>query len=137
MTAVAAALIDGGLAPGDRVAVWAPNDCDWVLAALGALSAGGVLVPVSTRFTGPEALDVIGRSGARVLFVAGDFLGVDRLGGAARRRGRPLAVGRGAAGLGSALVVRMPGRLGRVRAAAGRAVPTAVTRRAGRGGAAG
>jgi acyl-CoA synthetase (AMP-forming)/AMP-acid ligase II len=39
-----------------------------------------VLVPVSTRFTGPEALDVIGRSRARALFVAGDFLRVDRLG---------------------------------------------------------
>ena len=51
-----------------------------MLAALGALTAGGVLVPVSTRFTGPEALDVIGRSGARALFVAGGFLGVDRLG---------------------------------------------------------
>jgi HIP---CoA ligase len=80
VTAVAAALIDGGLAPGDRVAVWGPNDHYWVLAALGALAAGGALVPVSTRFTGPEALDVIGRSGARALFVAGDFLGVDRLG---------------------------------------------------------
>jgi acyl-CoA synthetase (AMP-forming)/AMP-acid ligase II len=80
VTAVAAALISGGLAPGDRVAVWAPNGSEWVLAALGALSAGGVLVPVSTRFTGPEALDVIGRSGARVLFVASDFLGADRLG---------------------------------------------------------
>ena len=42
-----------------------------MLAALGALGAGATLVPVSTRFTGPEALDVIGRSGARVLFVAG------------------------------------------------------------------
>src|SRR5690242_9373330 len=51
-----------------------------MLAALGALSAGAVLVPVSTRFTGPEALDVIVRSGARALFVAGNFLGVDRLG---------------------------------------------------------
>jgi len=80
VTAVAAALIEGGLAPGDRVAVWGPNDGYWVLAALGALTAGGVLVPVSSRFTGPEALDVIGRSGARVLFVAGDFLGVNRLG---------------------------------------------------------
>ena len=80
VAAVAGALIDGGLRPGDRVAVWAPNTCEWVLAALGALSAGGVLVPVSTRFTGPEALDVIGRSGARVLFVASDFLGADRLG---------------------------------------------------------
>ena len=79
VTAVAAALVAEGVAPSDRVAIWAPNDCYWVLAALGALSAGGVLVPVSTRFTGPEALDVISRSGARALFVAGDFLGVDRL----------------------------------------------------------
>ena len=77
---VAAALISAGLDPGDPVAVWGPNDVRWVLAALGTLAAGGVLVPVSTRFTGPEALDVIGRSGARALFVAGNFLGVDRLG---------------------------------------------------------
>ncbi len=102
VTAVAAALIDGGLAPGDRVAVWAPNTGQWVLAALGTLSAGGVLVPVSTRFSGPEALDVIGRSGARVLFVAEDFLGVDRLGAL-----RAAASGGGLAGL--SLVVRMPG----------------------------
>jgi HIP---CoA ligase len=80
VTAAAAALVAAGVAPGDRVALWGPNDRHWVLAALGALSAGGVLVPVSTRFTGPEALDVISRSGARALFVAGDFLGVDRLG---------------------------------------------------------
>jgi acyl-CoA synthetase (AMP-forming)/AMP-acid ligase II len=87
VTAVAAALIDYGLAPGDRVAVWAPNTGQWVQAALGAMSAGGVLVPVSTRFTGPEALDVISRSGARVLFVAGDFLGADRLGALLRAAG--------------------------------------------------
>jgi acyl-CoA synthetase (AMP-forming)/AMP-acid ligase II len=104
VTAVAAALIDGGVAPGDRVAVWAPNTGQWVLAALGTLSAGGVLVPVSTRFTGSEALDVIERSGARVLFVAGDFLGVDRLGAL---RAAAAASGGGLDGL--ALVVRMPG----------------------------
>ena len=74
---VAAALTGCDLAPGDRVAVWGPNDRYWLLTALGTLAAGGVLVPVSTRFTGPEALDVIGRSGARWLFVADDFLGVD------------------------------------------------------------
>ena len=76
---VARALIAEGIAPGDRVAIWCPNTDDWVLAALGALSAGATLVPVSTRFTGGEALDVIGRSGARALLVADHFLGADRL----------------------------------------------------------
>jgi HIP---CoA ligase len=100
---VAASLISAGVDPGDRVAVWGPNDFRWVLAALGTLSAGATLVPVSTRFTGPEALDVIGRSGARVLFVAGDFLGADRLGAL---RAAAEAEGGGLDRLG--LVVRMP-----------------------------
>jgi acyl-CoA synthetase (AMP-forming)/AMP-acid ligase II len=77
--AVARALAAAGVAPGDRVALWSPNTRHWVLGALGALSAGATLVPVSTRFTGPEALDVITRSGARALLVADHFLGVDRL----------------------------------------------------------
>jgi acyl-CoA synthetase (AMP-forming)/AMP-acid ligase II len=76
---VARALIADGLVPGDRVAVWCPNTAAWVLAALGSLTAGAALVPVSIRFTGVEALDVIGRSGARALFVDNEFLGVDRL----------------------------------------------------------
>jgi len=80
VTAVAGALIDAGVGAGDRVAIWAPNGPEWLLTALGTLGAGAALVPVSTRFTGPEALDVIGRSRARALFVAGDFLGVNRLG---------------------------------------------------------
>ncbi len=104
VTAVAAALIAEGVGPGDRVAIWAPNTYHWVLAALGVLSAGAVLVPVSTRFTGPEALDVISRSGARVLFVAGDFLGVDRLGAlraAAGEAGGPDADGPDADGIGA------------------------------------
>ena len=63
VTAVSGALIDAGVAAGDRVALWAPNGWEWVLIALGTLGAGAALVPVSTRFTGPEALDVIGRSG--------------------------------------------------------------------------
>jgi len=78
VTTVARALIAEGVAPGDRVAIWSPNTHHWVLGALGALHAGATLVPVSTRFTGREALDVIGRSGARALIVAGPFLGTDR-----------------------------------------------------------
>lgn len=76
---VARALITDGVRAGDRVAICSPNTHHWVEAALGILSAGATLVPVNTRFTGPEMLDVIQRSGARALFVAGPFLGVDRL----------------------------------------------------------
>ena len=77
--AVAAALATSGVQAGDRVAIWSPNTHHWVIAALAAQTAGATLVPVNTRFTGREALDVIGRSGASALFVAGRFLGADRL----------------------------------------------------------
>lgn len=45
-------LIGHGVTPGDRVAIWAPNGWRWVVAALGAVSAGAVLVPLNTRFKG-------------------------------------------------------------------------------------
>ncbi|MBE8473752.1 FadD3 family acyl-CoA ligase [Streptomyces justiciae] len=71
----AAACLAHGIEPGDRVAIWAPNTLDWIVAALGAVSAGAVLVPLNTRFKGAEAADVLRRSGARLLFVTGTFLG--------------------------------------------------------------
>jgi HIP---CoA ligase len=77
--AIAAALASAAIEVGDRVAIWSPNTHHWVIAALAAQTAGATLVPVNTRFTGAEALDVIGRSRASALFVAGPFLGADRL----------------------------------------------------------
>ncbi|MDX6347312.1 MAG: HIP---CoA ligase [Streptomyces sp.] len=71
----AAASIAAGVEPGDRVAIWAPNTLDWITAALGAVSAGGVLVPLNTRFKGAEAAYVLQRTRARLLFVTGTFLG--------------------------------------------------------------
>ncbi|WP_020495486.1 FadD3 family acyl-CoA ligase [Sciscionella marina] len=68
-----------GIRAGDRIALCAPNTWHWVVAALGAQYAGGVLVPVNTRFTGPEMLDVVRRSQARALVIAGTFLDTDRL----------------------------------------------------------
>jgi HIP---CoA ligase len=72
-----AALIASGAGAGDRVGIWAPNSLEWVVAALGTLEAGGVIVPVNTRFKGAEAADVLGRSGTRVLVTVTDFLGTD------------------------------------------------------------
>ncbi len=73
----ARALIGCGIAPGDRVAIWAPNSWEWMVAALGAQSAGAILVPVNTRWKGSEAADVLRRSRARALVTVSDFLGVD------------------------------------------------------------
>ncbi|MER7462837.1 FadD3 family acyl-CoA ligase [Streptomyces sp. NPDC097981] len=71
----AAAAVAAGIEPGDRVAVWAPNTLEWIVSALGAVSAGAVLVPLNTRFKGSEAAYVLRRSRARLLFVTGTFLG--------------------------------------------------------------
>ena len=62
----ARALVASGIERGDRVAVWAPNSLEWIVAALGVTTAGGVLVPINTRFRGAEAAFVLARSGARV-----------------------------------------------------------------------
>src|SRR5688572_8351521 len=75
----ARALIGMGVQPGDRVALCAPNSRHWVVAALGALHAGAALVPINTRFTATETLDVLQRSKARAFLVEGSFLGRDRL----------------------------------------------------------
>jgi acyl-CoA synthetase (AMP-forming)/AMP-acid ligase II len=73
----ARALLASGVRRGDRVAIWAPNSLEWIVAALGITTAGGVLVPVNTRFRGAEAAYILERSGARVLFTVRGFLDTD------------------------------------------------------------
>ena len=73
----AGAFADLGIGAGDRVAIWAPNSAEWIIAAFGLLTAGGVLVPVNTRFKTEEAADVIGRSAAKAVLVQQGFLGVE------------------------------------------------------------
>lgn len=76
--AFAGALCARGVRSGDHVAVWSPNTFHWVIAALGIHYAGATLVPINTRYTPTEAVDLLGRTGATALVVAGKFLGVDR-----------------------------------------------------------
>jgi acyl-CoA synthetase (AMP-forming)/AMP-acid ligase II len=75
--ALAAALVGEGIERGDRVAIWAPNCWEWIVALLGLQSAGAVLVPLNTRYKGIEAADILRRSGARLLFTVEGFLGND------------------------------------------------------------
>jgi long-chain acyl-CoA synthetase len=71
---VAGGLRQAGVGRGDRVAIRLGNGVDWVLGFLGTLMAGGVAVPVNTRFTDDEAQYVIDDSGARVVLAPGSPL---------------------------------------------------------------
>lgn len=71
---VAAALMARGIQKGDRIAVWAPNISEWVIAAMGAQCAGAILVTLNTRYKGSEAAYILRKSRSRLLFSIGDFL---------------------------------------------------------------
>jgi long-chain acyl-CoA synthetase len=71
---VAGGLAASGIRPGDRVAIRLPNGIDWVLAFIGGLMAGAIVVPVNTRFTDSEADYVVGDSGSSLRFEPGSAL---------------------------------------------------------------
>ncbi|GAB4582790.1 FadD3 family acyl-CoA ligase [Nocardia sp. IFM 10818] len=76
----ARALLARGVRRGDRIGIWAPNTHHWVTAVLATHYAGAVIVPLNTRYVADEAADVLARVNAKALFIAGTFLGRDRLG---------------------------------------------------------
>jgi acyl-CoA synthetase (AMP-forming)/AMP-acid ligase II len=74
----ASALVARGVEVGARVAIWSPNTYHWEIAALGVHWAGGVVVPINTRYTASEAAEILERVDAAALVIVGDFLGSDR-----------------------------------------------------------
>ncbi len=79
-TTAAWAFVRAGIDRGDRIAIWAPNIPEWIVAMLGVHLAGGVVVPLNTRFKGDEAADIINRSQARLVLCMSDFLDFDYVG---------------------------------------------------------
>lgn len=66
----AAALDTWGLRPGDRVALFLGNQPNFLAAYLGTHLAGGVVVPVNTRYRRTELRHIFGDAGPRqVVFV--------------------------------------------------------------------
>ena len=61
--------LPAAIAPGSRVAIWAPNSWKWIVAVLGLWEAGATLVPINTRFKDAEASVILERSGATLLTV--------------------------------------------------------------------
>ena len=64
---VASALIKLGARPGDRLAILSENRPEWVIADLGGMLAGGVIVPIHTTFSPRLAAEVLNNSGSRFL----------------------------------------------------------------------
>jgi acyl-CoA synthetase (AMP-forming)/AMP-acid ligase II len=71
---VAGGLRASGFGSGDRAAILLPAGADWVLAFLGTLLAGGIVVPVNTRLAEPEIDYVLADSGAAYVFRPGAAL---------------------------------------------------------------
>ena len=63
----ARAFIAVGVAPGERVAIWAPNIWEWAVAATGLQSVGALLAALNFRYKPREAAAALRRVGARWL----------------------------------------------------------------------
>jgi long-chain acyl-CoA synthetase len=91
-------LMERGIAPGDRAAVYLPNGIELVVALCGVLKAGAIVVPVSTRLAPAEVEIMMEDSqSAAVIFHAGARAAVQ---GFAAKLPDPLLICDGAAGAG-------------------------------------
>jgi HIP---CoA ligase len=75
--AASSALLARGVQPGNRIAIWAPNRREWIVAAVAAMSCGAAVVTLNTRLKGREAGDILRRTQARLLFTVEGFAGND------------------------------------------------------------
>jgi long-chain acyl-CoA synthetase len=71
---VATGLLALGLNPGDRAAVLSENRPEWVIAYLGIMMAGGVVVPLDTQISPAEWRNLLDDCEARYAFVSGALL---------------------------------------------------------------
>ena len=77
--AVAAGLIAIGLAPGDRVGIWSPNNAEWVLSQFATAKAGLILVNINPAYRLVELEHALCRSGCKALVTAARFKNSDYL----------------------------------------------------------
>ena len=74
---LAGALIAAGLAKGERVGVWSPNNAEWVLLQYATARAGIVLVNINPAYRSHELSYALAQSGCRWLFTVEQFKGSD------------------------------------------------------------
>ena len=70
---LARALLDAGLAPGDRLGIWSPNSAEWTLTQFATARVGVVLVTINPAYRTSELEYVLQQSGCRWLVAAPSF----------------------------------------------------------------
>ncbi|MCW3479269.1 AMP-binding protein [Neisseriaceae bacterium JH1-16] len=68
-----------GLAPGDRIGIWSPNNTEWVLTQFATAKAGLVLVNINPAYRRAELEYALNKVGCRALIVAPSFKSSDYL----------------------------------------------------------
>jgi len=81
--ALAAGLLALGLAPGDRVGIWAPNRWEWLVAQYATAKAGLILVNINPAYRTTEAEYALNKVACKALIMAvshrtSDYLGMLR-----------------------------------------------------------
>lgn len=84
---LAAGLVALGVRPGDKVGIWMSNVPEWIEAYFAISRAGGVVVPMNTRYKTHEVRYILGNSEAVAVFLPREFLGIDFSGMLAQVRG--------------------------------------------------
>jgi fatty-acyl-CoA synthase len=74
---LARALLTAGLAPGDRVGIWSPNNLEWVLTQFATARAGLILVNINPSYRVTELEYALRKVGCRALIFAPRFRSSD------------------------------------------------------------
>lgn len=69
-------LLEAGIRPGDRVAVWSADCIEWLIARWAIPAVGAVLVPINTRFRTEEIRFILQQSEAAALIMSPGFANI-------------------------------------------------------------
>jgi fatty-acyl-CoA synthase len=78
--AFAAGLLALGLAPGDRIGIWSPNNAEWVITQFATAKAGLILVNINPAYRTYELEYALNKVGCSALITAERFKSSDYLG---------------------------------------------------------
>ena len=70
---LAAGLLHLGLAPGDRVGIWAPNRYEWIVTQFASAKAGLILVTINPAYRTSELEYALNKVGCKALVLAPSF----------------------------------------------------------------